>query len=105
MDRAGIYKVLERNRKLVMAKDVRQALLYADRGEVDGAFVYTTDATLATRATILFTIPPELYDRVSYPLALTRTGAEKKLAKDFYDYMSSEEARATLARYGFETTP
>ncbi len=26
-----------------MAKDVRQALLYADRGEVDAALVYRTD--------------------------------------------------------------
>ena len=48
-----------------MAKDVRQALLYADRGEVDGAFVYQTDALLARNAEALLTVPKELYERVS----------------------------------------
>jgi len=102
MDRAGIYTVLEQERKLVMAKDVRQALLYADRGEVDGAFVYKTDALLATKAKILFTVPDDLYDRVSYPLALTISGAKKDMAIAFYDYMGSAEAIAILSRYGFE---
>lgn len=104
MDSAGIYSVLEQERKLVMAKDVRQALLYADRGEVDGAFVYKTDALLARQAEILFTVPDELYDRVSYPLALTSAGAKNDLAKAFYHYMSSPEAIATLSKYGFEPT-
>jgi len=40
--KAGIDKQLEK--KLVMAKDVRECLMYAERGEVDGAFVYKTDA-------------------------------------------------------------
>jgi len=30
--------------KLVMAKDVKECLMYAEIGEVDGAFVYNTDA-------------------------------------------------------------
>jgi molybdate transport system substrate-binding protein len=102
MDRAGIYALLKQERKLVMAKDVRQALLYADRGEVDGAFVYKTDARLATKAKILFTVPDDLYDRVSYPLALTISGAKKNMAIAFYDYMGSPEAISTLGRYGFE---
>jgi len=32
MENAGIYALLKQGRKLVIAKDVRQALLYADRG-------------------------------------------------------------------------
>ncbi len=103
MDRAGIYDILRRDRKLVMAKDVRQALLYADRGEVDVAFVYQTDAMLLRNAKVLFTVPDYLYDRVSYPLGVTTSGAEKDLAKSFDDYMSSTEAITTLSRYGFET--
>ena len=102
MTAAGVYEELERTRKLVMAKDVRQALLYADRGEVDGAFVYATDAALAKRARILFVVPQKLYDRVSYPLALTRAGAAKESARSFYDFMGSLEAREVLTRFGFQ---
>ena len=66
--KAGLDKQL--GKKLVMAKDVRECLMYAERGEVDGAFVYKTDALQAKQAKILFTVPQELYPRVTYPMAL-----------------------------------
>ncbi|CAK8713510.1 molybdate ABC transporter substrate-binding protein [Candidatus Electrothrix laxa] len=102
LEHAKIYRILEQKRKLVMAKDVRQALLYADRGEVDGAFVYQTDALLARTAKILFTVPDDLYDRVAYPLGLTLAGAKNTSAKALYKYMSSPEAKAVFKKYGFE---
>ncbi|MCI5191167.1 MAG: molybdate ABC transporter substrate-binding protein [Candidatus Electrothrix sp. AS4_5] len=102
LEHARIYTVLEQQRKLVMAKDVRQALLYADRGEVDGAFVYQTDAVLTRNAEILFTVPYNFYDRVAYPLGLTVSGVKKGSAKAFYEYMSSPEAQAVLQKHGFE---
>jgi len=102
MEGAGVYALLEQARKLVMAKDVRQALIYADRGEVDGAFVYKTDALLATKAHILFIVPKNLYDRVAYPVALTTSGAVNDPAKAFYGYLKSDEAIAILVKYGFE---
>ncbi len=102
LEGAGLYATLEQEKKLVMAKDVRQALLYADRGEADGAFVYNTDALLARNAVILFTVPQELYDRVAYPLALTAAGAENPTAVALYNYMAGEKAIAILVKYGFE---
>src|ERR1039457_5059782 len=69
--KARVDKQLEK--KLVMAKDVRECLIYAERGEVDGAFVYRTDALQAKQAKILFTVPRELYPRVTYPMGLTRS--------------------------------
>lgn len=102
MENAGLYAELEKAGKLVMAKDVRQALIYADRGEVDGAFVYKTDALLARQAKILFTVPENLYDRVSYPVGLTIEGVKNDTARAFYDYINSPEAIAILTRYGFQ---
>ncbi len=99
---AGIYDQLLNDGKLVFAKDARQALLYADRGEVDGAFVYLTDARLSRNASIRFAVAGELYPEIAYPVALTRTGADKLNAKLFYDYIFSNQAAAVLRRYGFE---
>lgn len=98
---AGIYGQLMDAGKLVLAKDVRQALMYADRGEVDGAFVYRTDALLSPRIKIHFEPPPESYPRVIYPMALTRSGTENPEAVEFYRFLQSPEARALLDRYGF----
>ncbi len=102
MEQAGVYSLLAEKRKLVRAKDVRQALLYADRGEVDGAFVYQTDALMARNAKILFTVPDDLYERVAYPLGLTVAGANNKTAKTLYEYMLSPEAKVVLQKHGFE---
>jgi molybdate transport system substrate-binding protein len=101
MQKAGIEKQLQK--KLVMARDVRESLMYAERGEVDGAFVYRTDALQARQARILFTVPQNLYPRVSYPAALTAKGAINTDAKAFYKFLSSKEAKGILAKHGFET--
>lgn len=101
MRAAGVYEALSSRNKFVMAQDVRQALLYADRGEADGAFVYRTDALLAEKAVVLFTVPPELHARIDYPLALTRLGKEKAAAGIVYQYLLSAEALKTLESFGF----
>jgi molybdate transport system substrate-binding protein len=88
-------------KKLVMAKDVRECLMYAERGEVDGAIVYRTDALQARKVKILFSIPQNLYERVSYPMALTVAGAKSGEARAFHRYLQGTEAKAILARYGF----
>ncbi len=99
LKKSGIDKQLEK--KLVMAKDVRDCLMYAERGEVDGAFVYRTDALQARQSKILFVVPQELYPRVVYPMALTVTGAKNKNAEAFFKYLQSGDAKAVLGKYGF----
>ena len=97
--KAGLDKRLEK--KLIMARDVRECLMYSERGEVDGAFVYRTDALQGRQAKILFTVPQELYPRVIYPMALTVTGAKNKDAAAFFSYLHSSGAKSVLAKYGF----
>jgi molybdate transport system substrate-binding protein len=97
--KAGLDKQLEK--KLVMARDVRECLMYVERGEVDGAFVYKTDALQAKQAKILFTVPQGLYPRVTYPMSLTIAGAKHRDAAAFFAYLQSDEAKSVLARYGF----
>lgn len=101
MDKEGIYDEMLEKGQLIMAKDVRQALIYADRGETDGAFVYKTDAMLAVSAGILFEVPPELYNRVTYPVAMTKESDGNADAKLFYEYIVSEAAHPEMARLGF----
>jgi len=99
--KAGVEKEL--TGRLVMARDVREAMKYAELGEVDGAFVYRTDALLlGKKARIRFTVPEGLHDRVTYPMALTVAGAKKKDAREFLRFLQSAETKGVLARYGFE---
>jgi molybdate transport system substrate-binding protein len=101
LKKAGIEKQLEG--KLVMARDVRECLMYADRGEVDGSFVYKTDAEqMAKNVKILFVVPQELYPRVTYPMAVTVAGSKKAEAAAFFKFLQSAEARRVLSRLGFK---
>jgi molybdate transport system substrate-binding protein len=98
--KAGIDKQMEN--RLVMAKDVRECLMYADRGEVAGAFVYKTDAELmAKNVKVIFTVSQDLYPRVTYPMGLTVTGSKKAEAAAFYKFLQSPEAEKVLLKYGF----
>ncbi len=99
--KAGLYQSLKRSNALIYAKDVRQALLYADRGEVDGAFVYRTDLAIARNAKLLFTVPEGFHQHISYPAAIISGRATNQNVLDFYHYLSSEEVSDLLAHAGF----
>lgn len=100
IQKAGIEKQLEN--KLVMAKDVRACLLYADRGEVNGSFVYKTDAeAMAKNVKILFIVPQNLYPRVTYPMGMTITGSRNAEAAGFFRFMKSGKAKTILVKHGF----
>ena len=99
MTKSGVAAQL--TSKLVMAKDVRECLLYAELGEVDGAFVYKTDALVAQKSKLLFTVPQELYSRVVYPMAVTNKGAKSDEAKAFHAFLQGDEAKSVLGKFGF----
>lgn len=101
LDQVGLYEPLLAAGKLILAKDVRQAVLYADRGEVDAAIIYATDARLGRRTEIFFEVPKELYPPILYPIGLTVSGQEKATALKFMEFLSSDSARAIFLRYGF----
>ena len=98
---SGVYEQLLGENRLVIAKDARQALMYAERGEVDAAFVYRTDALLARQAVILYDVPRELYPPVTYPVGLTSEGVKNSDADAFFVYLKSAEAAMVLEKYGF----
>ncbi|MEI8185310.1 MAG: molybdate ABC transporter substrate-binding protein [Chlorobiaceae bacterium] len=99
MTKAGVASQLAG--KLVMAKDVRECLMYAELGEVDGAFVYKTDALQAQKSRLLFTVPQELYPRVVYPMAITNKGAKNDEVKAFHAFLQGDEAKSVLGKFGF----
>lgn len=100
LKKAGLEKQLEN--KLVMAKDVRECLMYADRGEADGAFVYRTDAQeMAKNVKVLFTVPQELYPRITCLVALTVTGSKNADAVTFHKFLQTPDAKAILTKHGF----
>ncbi len=99
LKKAGVEEHLKK--KLVMARDVRECLVFAERGEVDAAFVYKSDALQVKQARVLFAVPEDLYPRVTYSMRLTPRGAKHKDAEAFYRFLQGQYAKAVLGKYGF----
>jgi len=88
--------------KLVFAENVRQALDYVARGEVDAAFVYATDAAVRPgRVREAFRPAEDTYRPVTYPVAMVRESRHKALAQAFIDALLSASGQAVLRRFGF----
>jgi molybdate transport system substrate-binding protein len=100
----GLWERLQS--KLVLAENVRQALEYVARGEVEAGFVYTTDAAIrADRVKEAFRPGEETYRPVVYPVAVVAGARHPALAQAFIDLLVSAEGQAVLARLGFQPPP
>ena len=92
--------------KLVFAENVRQALDYVARGEVEAGFVYTTDiAVRSGQVTEAFRPAEDTYRPVTYPVAVVKDSRQPALARAFIDLLMSREGQSALARLGFQPPP
>ena len=89
--------------RLVLAENVRQALEYVARGEVDAGFVYASDlASRPGRVKEAFRPGEDTYAPITYPVARVTGAHEPALADAFIRLLVSAEGQAVLARFGFQ---
>ena len=87
--------------KAVLAGNVRQALDYVARGEVDAGFVYNTDAALMpNKVRVAATVPTQ--KPVTYPIAVVNNSAHAADASAFTSFVVSPDGQSILAKYGFK---
>lgn len=87
--------------KVIPTENVRAALAAVASGNVDAGVVYKTDATISKRVKIACEVPRVDGPDIRYPMALVKGSPRPAVAKEFLDYLSSEEAGHVFARYGF----
>ena len=92
--------------KLVFAENVRQALDYVARGEVEAGFVYSTDIPMrAGQVTEAFRPAEDTYRPVTYPVAVVKDSRQPALARAFIDLLMTREGQSALSRLGFQPPP
>ena len=95
LEQAGLWAGIEP--RMIGASNVRQALDYVARGEVDAGFVYATDAALMRdKVKVAFTVPTPR--PILYPIAAV---SQAPAARQFVDFVQTAPARAVLQKYGF----
>lgn len=94
------YYQLDLSSKLFETADVRSALMMVELGELDFGLVYKTDALQSKKVKVIYTFPDETHKPVQYFQVLI---SQKDLAKEFYDYLYSSEAKKIFNNYSFIT--
>ena len=86
--------------KAVFAQNVRQALDYVARGEVEAGFVYATDAAIMKdKVRVAANVPTDT--PITYPIAALSGAPNPQAARKFLDFVLTPAAQAVLARHGF----
>ena len=91
--------------RMVAARDVRTALVYVERGEVEMGIVYLTDALIAQKSVrIAGFFPQESHSPIVYPIALVSEN-KHPASQAFIDFLRSPRVSRIYERYGFVAIP
>ncbi|WP_406660491.1 molybdate ABC transporter substrate-binding protein [Methanolobus sp. ZRKC3] len=96
---SGIWDELED--KAVLAENVKQALVYVERGEVDAGFVFMTDAKVAEKDSIKIVASVPVSTDISYPIAVLASSEYKEESQKFVDFVTGQKGKSILESYGF----
>jgi molybdate transport system substrate-binding protein len=102
LTKLGLLDGLVKDKKIVRGQDVRTALAYVERGEVEAGIVYSTDLIAAKNIVQMHDFDPALHDEIVYVLVLLKHGEDNAAAKGFFEFLTSNDADATFKKFGFE---
>ena len=97
LENAGIWENIKE--KYVESTNVRTALNYVARNELEFGIVYKTEAVGNNKVKIVYSIKGEKYKKIIYPIAALN---EKKETKEVYDFFLDNESLTKALRWGFE---
>ncbi|GAB1583016.1 molybdate ABC transporter substrate-binding protein [Phyllobacterium phragmitis] len=97
LEKLGLWDQVEKN--AVFTENVRVALQYVSRGEVNAAIVYASDLAAAPDLQEAFRFPASSHQLILYPAALVGEGSAE--AKALLDFLSSDVGQAIIRAKGF----
>ncbi len=98
LEKAGIWEKIKP--KCIPALDVRAALAYVERGDVDYALVYRTDAAISKNVLISGSLPKEIQPNIQYSAAATPNSTHP-LSAAFLSFLKSQAAKRIFRESGF----
>ena len=98
LEKLGMWQFV--SGKLARASDVRSALTWVEKGECPLGIVYETDAAVSKKVRVVSCFPDGSYPPIVYPAALVKT-SRSSAAKDFLEFLKSEQAKNIFQKYGF----
>lgn len=89
--------------KVVLDTSVGNVCKHAESGDVDIAFVYSSDVYRFGGVKVLSTVPADTHKAIVYPAAITAGSENAKASKAFLDWAVSDPAALEIwQKWGFE---
>ena len=85
---------------ITYGSNVKEVTTQVAEGSVDCGVIYCTDAKSA-KLDVVDYATPEMCGRIIYPAAVLKMSLNKKPARAFLDYLSTDEAMAVFKNVGF----
>jgi molybdate transport system substrate-binding protein len=99
LQKLGIFEPIKP--KLVFANNVRQVLASVESGNADAGLVYATDAQISHRVKVVVAADEKFHSPIVYPMGVIKRSRNIPAAREFLDFLSSNQAKAILRKYGF----
>jgi len=99
LKKLGIFEKVKS--KFVYANNVRQVLAAVESGNADAGLVYRTDAKISDKVKIVVAADEKYHSPIAYPMAVLKSSKNVPAAKEFVQFLGSEQAKAVLTKYGF----
>ncbi|MBV7273774.1 molybdate ABC transporter substrate-binding protein [Clostridium sp. PL3] len=90
--------------KIVLGKDVKEVLAWVETKNVDAGIVYETDAKISNKVKIIAKAPKDSHKPVIYPGAVIKNSKNADVSIDFMNFVSGEEGKDILEKYGFKVS-
>jgi len=101
LQKAGIYDQVKD--RLVLGENIQATMTHAKEGSVDAALVALSLAVGTDKASYL-AVEPDLHDPLEQTLVVCGRGPEADAARQLAAFVTGDQGRAIMERYGFSTT-
>lgn len=99
LQKAGVWTAVES--RIVQGSNVKQALQFAETGNAEAALT-ALSLVVGTGKGSYTKIPREDHSALPQVAAVVAGSKEKALAKEFLEFLESNEAKVILKRYGYD---
>ena len=93
-----IWKHIKNN--LVESPNVRAAMKFISRGDLEFGIVYKSDAIAEKKVKIIYDVEKNLHDKIIYPLVILN---ERLETLNLYNYLKSTQSLLIMKKWGFVT--
>lgn len=90
--------------KVAAAKDVRSALAFVETDAAEAGIVYATDAVISDKVKVIYHFPKEATaEPIAYPAMILSSASHPDNARQFFEFLQNDTAKAIFNNYGFIT--